>query len=98
MKTVGQLYADNAFWSIFTAAFTPIPYKVFTISAGFFKIDLLTFILASIVGRGLRFFLVGYLMKLFGHFMGDVIYKYFNIFSIVVAVIVIGGILVLSFI
>jgi membrane protein YqaA with SNARE-associated domain len=95
MKTVGDLYAENAFWSIFTAAFTPIPYKVFTISAGFFKIDFLTFVIASVIGRGMRFFVVAYLMKLFGHFMGDLIYKYFNIFSTVVAVIVIGGVLLL---
>ncbi|OHA58997.1 MAG: hypothetical protein A2571_00935 [Candidatus Vogelbacteria bacterium RIFOXYD1_FULL_44_32] len=95
MQKVGELYADNAFWSIFVAAFTPIPYKVFTISAGFFKINFLTFIFASIIGRGLRFFIVGYLMKMFGHLMGETIYKYFNIFSLLVAVAIVGGILLL---
>ncbi|MDQ5957831.1 MAG: hypothetical protein QG665_157 [Patescibacteria group bacterium] len=95
MQKVGELYEANAFWAIFTAAFTPIPYKVFTISAGFFKIDFLTFVVASVIGRGLRFFIVAYLMKIFGQAMGEVIYKYFNIFSLLVAGAIAGGIIIL---
>ena len=51
------------FLAIFVAAFTPIPYKVFTIAAGTLSMALLPFILASIIGRGARFFLVAGLMK-----------------------------------
>lgn len=57
---VGELYRENAFWSILAAAFTPIPYKVFTVSAGIFHqyVSLQTLIWASILGRSARFFLV----------------------------------------
>lgn len=49
-------------WAVFVAGFSPIPYKVFTISAGVLSMALLPFTLASIVGRGGRFFLVAALM------------------------------------
>jgi len=84
MLLVAQLFQDNAFWTIFTAAFTPVPYKVFTISAGFFSISFWTFLAASIIGRGARFFAVAYLVKLFGDRFGHFIFKYFNIISILV--------------
>jgi len=78
MIYVGELFAQNAFWAIFISAFTPIPYKVFTIGAGFFRIDLFIFIIASFLGRGLRFFIIGLFMNRFGPTMGRVMYRYFN--------------------
>lgn len=51
------------FWAIFIAGFSPIPYKVFTVAAGALSMALLPFALASLVGRGARFFLVAALMK-----------------------------------
>lgn len=63
---VGVLFNDNAFVSILIASFTPIPYKVFTIAGGLFSINLITFITASLVGRGARYFLVAYLSDRFG--------------------------------
>lgn len=92
MARVGELFADNAFLAIFVSAFTPIPYKVFTISAGIFKINFLTFVIASILGRGMRFFLVAYLMKLYGEKLGHLAYKYFNFFSLLFGLLVILGI------
>lgn len=60
-------YRENAWAAIFIAGFTPIPYKVFTIAAGFREtIDLTTLALASLVGRSSRFFLVGALLFFFG--------------------------------
>lgn len=50
------------FWAVFIAGFSPIPYKVFTVSAGVAHMALLPFVLASLVGRGLRYFLVAGLM------------------------------------
>lgn len=50
------------FWAIFVAGFSPIPYKVFTISAGVVAMAFLPFVVASIIGRGARFFLVAGLM------------------------------------
>lgn len=63
---VQTLFQENAFLSILVAAFTPIPYKVFTISAGLFSVNIFTFIIASIIGRGTRFFLVAYFTNKFG--------------------------------
>ncbi len=65
---VGQLYRDHAFWSIFAAAFTPIPFKVFTLAAGVFHeyVPLQTLILASTLGRSSRFFLVASAVYYFG--------------------------------
>ena len=54
------------FWIVFVAGFSPIPYKLFTIAAGASSMALLPFILASLVGRGARFYLVAYLMKIGG--------------------------------
>lgn len=50
------------FWAVFLAGFSPIPYKVFTITAGVIAMAFLPFVLASVVGRGARFFLVAALM------------------------------------
>lgn len=61
MARIGELYNDNAFWSLLVAAFTPIPYKVFTVAAGVFQVDLLIFAIASVLGRGARYMLVAYL-------------------------------------
>lgn len=65
---VGLLYQEHAFWSIFAAAFTPIPFKVFTIAAGVFHqyVSLSTLIFASALGRSARFFLVAAMIFFFG--------------------------------
>ncbi|MCF8266097.1 MAG: DedA family protein, partial [Melioribacteraceae bacterium] len=60
------LYRDWDFWIIFTAGFTPIPYKIFTISSGAFDINLVMFVIASVISRGARFFLVAFLIWKFG--------------------------------
>lgn len=84
MVTVQKLFADNAFFAIFVAAFTPIPYKVFTIAGGLFGISIPTFIVASILGRGGRFFAVATVMKYFGGHIARVFYEYFNLISFAV--------------
>ena len=63
---VGELYGKNAFLAVFSAAFTPIPYKVFTVAGGVFHISLLTLVAGSIVGRAGRFFIVAGLIRLLG--------------------------------
>lgn len=86
---VSILYGENAFWTVFISAFTPIPYKIFTITAGFFKIPLAVFVLASTIGRGARFFIVAFIMKLLGKRFLDVFTKYFNIITITIVAVVI---------
>lgn len=86
---VAELFNQNAFLAMFTAAFTPIPYKIFTISAGLFKVSLLPFILASLLGRSIRYLVVGYVMYVFGEKIGQIVFKYFNIFTLVFGIAII---------
>ncbi|RUO36360.1 YqaA family protein [Aliidiomarina sanyensis] len=62
-------FAEWGFWVIFLAGFSPIPYKVFTVTAGVMTIAFLPFVIASVIGRGMRFFLVAWLMKWGGPIM-----------------------------
>jgi len=65
-EKVARLFHSSPFWLTFTSAFTPIPFKVFTLTAGITRAPFLPFLLASIVGRGLRFFIESYLGMRFG--------------------------------
>lgn len=67
------------FWAVFMAGFSPIPYKVFTISAGVVGMALLPFLLASLVGRGARFFLVAGLMRWGGASMEQGLRRYVDV-------------------
>lgn len=94
---VKALYEANAFLAILAAAFTPIPYKVFTIAAGFFKIDFFTLVLASIIGRSGRFFLVATLLYFFGARIKVFIDKYFNLLSIAFLALIILGFITIKY-
>ena len=95
VEIVGNKYAENSFLAVFTAAFTPIPYKVFTIAGGVFKISLQDLIIASILGRGGRFFLVAVALRIFGKKISNIIEKYFDILSLIfMALIIIGFLLI----
>jgi membrane protein YqaA with SNARE-associated domain len=84
-------YERYGVWIVFLAAFTPIPYKVFTILSGLATLNLLAFTLASIVGRSARFFLVGGLIYVFGRPIRTFIDRYFNLLSVLFVVLLIGG-------
>lgn len=94
---IGQRYDQNAFLTVFTAAFTPIPYKLITIAAGVFQVNLFAFMIASILGRGARFFLVAGLMHHFGQRYKDSIEKYIDILSLVFVAILIAGFILLKY-
>ena len=72
----GEWFGVWGFWAIFLAGFSPIPYKVFTISAGVVSMALLPFVLASLIGRGARFFLVAGLMRWGGARMEQTLRRY----------------------
>mgnify|MGYP003331772293 CR=1 FL=1 len=55
---IKNLYDNWDFWIVFTAGFTPIPFKLITISAGTFNINLIMFMIASLISRSSRFFIV----------------------------------------
>ena len=88
---VGELYDKYNFWIVFTAGFTPLPYKLFTITGGLFQINFPMFIVASIVSRGLRFFLIAGLIWKFGAPIKTFIDKYFNLLAVVFTVLLIGS-------
>ncbi len=95
--SVQALYDRWGFWAVFMAGFTPIPYKVFSISSGVFSINLGIFVLASVLSRGLRFFLVAALIYRFGPWMASFIDRYFDRLALAFAVLLVGGFLVIEF-
>jgi membrane protein YqaA with SNARE-associated domain len=82
--------------AVAAAGFTPLPYKLFTITAGVCKVSFLTFMLASIVSRAARFFLVAGLIYKFGAPVQYFINKYFNLLTIVFLILLIGGFAVMK--
>lgn len=84
-------YEQNAFLAIFGAAFTPIPFKVFTIAAGVFNISLKTLIFASLIGRSSRFFLVAAMIYFYGEQAKSLLEKYFEIITLGLFAIGIAG-------
>lgn len=97
-QRVSNLYGQYDIWIVFIAAFTPIPYKVITIAAGVCLINMPMFILASLIGRGLRFFMVAGLMWKFGPPIVKLIDKYFNLVCVIFTILLIAGIYALKFI
>ncbi|WP_414829687.1 YqaA family protein [Alteromonas sp. H39] len=79
LDTAMQWFTDYGVWIVFLAGFSPIPYKVFTISAGFLHMAFLPFVMASVVGRGARFFLVAGLMRWGGAAMEAKLRQYVEI-------------------
>ncbi|HPI38346.1 MAG TPA: YqaA family protein [Ignavibacteriaceae bacterium] len=93
---VQDMYKQYDFWIIFTAGFTPIPYKVITISSGAFDINLVMFLVASVISRGARFFLVAALLWKYGETIKAFIDKYFDWLAIAFTVLLVGGFLVIK--
>ena len=93
---MGALYDKYNFWIVFTAGFTPLPYKIFTISGGLFHINFTMFLLASIISRGLRFFLIAGLIWKVGAPIKVFIDKYFNLLAIAFTVLLVGSFLLLG--
>ena len=89
-------YRKWDFFVVFTCGFTPLPYKVCTISAGIAKISFVGFLIASTISRSARFFIVAGLMGWKGEKIRPVIEKYFNWFSLAFIVLLIGGFLVIK--
>ena len=93
-----RLYQRYDVWAIGAAAFTPIPFKVFTITAGVARLDFRRFILASVAGRGGRFFLVGGLVTIFGESIERWIDQYFEIVTVSFLVLLVAGFLAVRYV
>jgi len=84
-------FNDLGFWPILIAGLTPIPYKIITIVSGWSSVPLTTFVLTSIVSRGLRFFFVATLLWYYGEAIDNFIRKKLGLLFIVFILILIGG-------
>lgn len=65
-ETVVRWFDQWGFWAVLVAGFSPVPYKIFTISAGALGLSFVPFLLASLIGRGMRFYLVAWCLATFG--------------------------------
>ena len=81
---VEAMYDKFGPYAVFFAAFSPIPFNVFTLSSGLLNMKFPQFFLASIVGRGMRFFLVSITLMIFG----DMIKQYLNLVIIVMTILI----------
>lgn len=94
---VGERFEEWGFVIIFTAGFTPVPYKLFTVSAGAFDVPFLLFLFASAVSRSARFLLVAGLIYRFGEPTRRFLDRYFNMLALVFAALLVAGFLVIRF-
>lgn len=90
-------YEENAFLSIFGAAFTPIPFKVFTVAAGVFEIPIGTLVTASLAGRSLRFFSVATAIFFFGECSKRLLERYFEAIALCLFLLVLAGFVAVRF-
>jgi len=95
---VQTLYDQYDFWAIFLAGLTPIPYKVFTLSAGVFSVNFPIFVIASVLSRGLRFFVLAALIYRFGPPIARFIDRYFDALAWAFGILVVVGFLVIEFV
>ena len=91
---IAVLFQQYDAWAVGIAGFTPIPYKVFTIAAGAFDISFVVFVLASLVSRSARFFILGGLIYVFGPRIQSFIDKYFNILAVSFTVLLVASFVV----
>ena len=85
-------------WFVFFAGLTPFPFKIITIASGALKINMISFVAIALVSRGLRFYLVATLLKFFGNYIKEYIDKYFNLFTFVFFILLIGGFIFFKYI
>lgn len=91
--TAVQWFEQYGFWAILMAGITPVPYKVFTLSAGAAQMGLLPFFLGSLIGRGIRFFVVAGLVKALGPTFERHLLRYIDVIGWVLVLVVLVGIL-----
>ena len=98
IRFVERQYQQRDVWAVAIAGFTPIPYKVYAIGAGVFRLDLRRFMLASLAGRAGRFFLVAGLITVFGDALQTAIEQYLDILALAFVALLVAGFIVIRFI
>jgi membrane protein YqaA with SNARE-associated domain len=97
-ERVQALYREWDAIAVGVAGLTPIPFKVFTIAAGAFRINFVTFLLASLVSRGLRFFVIGGLIRWLGPGIKEFIDRYFNLLVVIFGILLVGGFVIVKYV
>ena len=90
-------YKEFGILIVLGAGITPFPYKFITIASGVFGLNIFLFIIISIIGRGLRFYLIAILLYFFGEKIKLIIDKYFNILTIVFFILLVGSVFIIRF-
>ncbi len=91
-----QIYQEQGWWVVFIGGLTPIPYKVVTITTGAMELALMSFITASVISRGIRFFGLAILISIFGGSILKFIDKYFSLLTILFCILLFGGFLLIN--
>ena len=92
-----NLYHEYGAWIVFGAGITPFPYKIITIASGAVHLNLIVFTVASVIARGLRFFVIAWLLKAYGEKMRVFIEKNLGWLSVLFLVLLIGGFALIKF-
>ena len=90
-------YNEYGILIVLGAGFTPFPFKFITIASGVFGLNVFLFTVVAIIARGLRFYLLAFLLKLFGKVIEQLIDKYFNMLATLFFVLLIGSIMIVKF-
>ena len=96
-NSLSEAFRHYNFFAVLAAALTPIPYKVFTITAGAVSADFMEFFVASAIGRSFRFFAVSTLIFFLGDSIKAFIEKYFNLLSVIFTFLLIGGFFIIKY-
>ena len=97
IESLKEYYNNYGVWFVLIAGFTPLPFKIITIASGLFQLNLIVFIVCSLIARGSRFYLIAVLLYIFGETIKKFIEKYFNILTILFFILLIGGVLFLGY-
>lgn len=95
-EKVENWYALYGSWAVFLAALTPVPYKLFTIASGVFHFSLPLLIAASLIGRGIRFFLIAAAIRFLGTRVKFYIEKYLEVVTVVLFLLGVAGVVILK--
>ena len=89
-------YQNYGIWIVLGAGFKPFPFKFITIASGVFDLNIFLFIIVSIIARGLRFYLIAFLLRIFGELIEKIIDKYFNVLASIFFILFFGSVIILK--
>ena len=96
-QTFQDLFLQYDYWIVFAGGFSPIPYKVITLSSGFVGMNFLGFMFVSLLARGMRFFLLAFLIQKFGSAIQDFLERYFALLTLLFCILLLGGFIFIKY-